>query len=529
MIAHQPNLETFITQHTLWQALTATPPPPSLPPHPIRRAVLDSRAVTIGSLFIAAPGTRTDGHNFIPQALARGAAAIICEQRALPSLAQSQPTTIVDCRTARPPAPPIPTPPPNAIPHPPAASHPPTSCIAYIVPDSNIALQAVAAYQRIHRTRADLQVVAITGSVGKTSTKELAASVLKQRYHTHHNRGNLNSQQGLPLALLGLHTDHQRTVLEMGMYHLGEIRHLCSLAQPHIGLVTNVGPSHLQRLGTIARIAQAKAELIEALPNASHGGIAILNHDDPHVRAMAARTDARLFYYGLTPQADLWADQIESLAMAGIRFRLHHRQQDGRIHSQPLKLPLLGTHNVQTALAAAAVGLVNHLTWQQIVAGLQCAPAQPRLIVTPAINGATIIDDTYNASPASTLAALNLLNDLRNGTGRRRIAILGDMRELGSFTAEGHKQVGLHAARLTDLLVTVGNLGRIIADQARRSGLPTRAIHATDDFETAVHILKQLTQPRDLLLVKGSRALGMDRIVAELHRPAASNQRPAHV
>ena len=244
---------------------------------------------------------------------------------------------------------------------------------------------------------------------------------------------------------------------------------------------------------------------------------------------MAARTDARLFYYGLTPQADLWADQIESLAMAGIRFRLHHRQQDGRIHSQPVKLPLLGTHNVQTALAAAAVGLVNRLTWPEIVAGLQHAPAQPRLIVTPAINGATIIDDTYNASPASTLAALNLLNDLRNGTGRRRIAILGDMRELGSFTAEGHKQVGLHAARLTDLLVTVGNLGRIIADQARRSGLPTHAIHATDDYETAVHILKQLTQPRDLLLVKGSRALGMDRIVAELHRPAASNQRPAHV
>ena len=524
----QPNLETFITQHTLWQALTGTPPPPSLPPRPIRRAVLDSRDVETGSLFIAAPGTRTDGHNFIPHALARGAAAIICEQRALACLAESQRTTIVDCRTARPSAPRIPTPPPNAIPHPLPASHTPTSCIAYIVPDSNIALQAVGAYQRIHRTRADLRVIGVTGSVGKTSTKELAASVLKQRYHTHHNRGNLNSEQGLPLALLGLHTDHQRTVLEMGMYDLGEIRHLCSLAQPHIGLVTNVGPTHLERLGTIARIAQAKAELVEALPSASHGGAAILNRDDPHVRAMAARTDARLFFYGLTAEAELWADEIESLGMAGIRFRLHHRQQDGRMHSQPVKLPLLGRHAVQSALGAAAVGLVNRLTWQEIVAGLQRAPAQLRLVVTPAINGATVIDDTYNASPASTLAALNLLNDLRNGTGGRRIAILGDMRELGSFTAEGHKQVGLHAARLTDLLVTVGNLGRIIADEARRSGLPTRAIHATDDFETAVHILKELTQPRDLLLVKGSRAVGMDRIVAELQRSAASNQRPAN-
>ena len=521
----QPNLETFITQHTLWQALTGTPPPPSLPPRPIRRAVLDSRDVETGSLFIAVCGSRTDGHNFIPQALARGAAAIICEQRALPSLAASQPTTIVDCRTARPPAPPIPL----ADHRPPTTDHWPLSCcIAYIVPDSNIALQAVGAYQRIHRTRADLRVIGVTGSVGKTSTKELAASVLKQRYHTHHNSGNLNSEQGLPLALLGLHTDHQRTVLEMGMYDLGEIRHLCSLAQPHIGLVTNVGPTHLERLGTIARIAQAKAELVEALPSASQGGAAILNRDDPHVRAMAARTDARLFFYGLTAEAELWADEIESLGMEGIRFRFHHRQEDGRMHSQPVKLPLLGRHAVQTALGAAAVGLVNRLTWQEIVAGLQRAPAQLRLVVTPAINGATVIDDTYNASPASTLAALNLLNDLRNGSGGRRIAILGDMRELGSFTAEGHKQVGLHAARVTDLLVTVGNLGRIIADEARRSGLPTRAIHVTDDFETAVHILKELTQPRDLLLVKGSRAVGMDRIVAELQRSAASNQRPAN-
>ena len=517
-MADRPNVETFITQHTLWHALTGTPPPQTLAPRPIRRAVLDSRDAETGSLFIAFSGRHTDGHRFIPQAIAGGADAVICEERGVERLAETN-ALIIDCRQNRW---------SEGSGQRPVNSTSRCRCIAYIVPDSNIALQAAGLFQRLHRTRPDLRVTGVTGSVGKTSAKELTASVLRQRYCTHHNTGNLNSEQGLPLALLGLHTDHERTVLEMGMYDLGEIRFLCSLARPHIGVVTNVGPTHLERLGTIDRIAEAKAELIEALPSASRGGVAILNRDDARVRAMGTRTDARLFCYGLTPEADLWADEIESLGMEGIRFRFHHRQQDDRVHRERVKLPLLGRHSVQTALGAAAVGIVSGLTWKEIVTGLQRAPGQLRLVVTPGINGATVIDDTYNASPASTLAALNLLNDLSKdaaAAGRpnpaaapkgRRIAILGDMRELGSFTTAGHKQVGIHAATVTDLLVTVGDLGRIIADEAQRAGLPTHAIHATDDFETAVHILKRLTQPQDLLLVKGSRAVGMDRIVAEL-------------
>ena len=560
-MADRPNVETFITQHTLWQALTGTPPPETLTPRPISCAVLDSRDVEAGSLFIAFSGARTDGHRFIGQALAGGAEAVICEERGLEQLRETD-ALLVDCRggrgegeekkeereqpnRAR----------PWRILH--SSQFEPGRAIAYIVPDANTALQAAGIFQRLHRTRPDLRVVGVTGSVGKTSTKELTASVLAQRYRTHHNTGNLNSEQGLPLALLGLHTGHERTVLEMGMYDLGEIRLLCSLARPNIGVVTNVGPTHLERLGTIDRIAKAKAELVEALPNAQNGGVAILNRDDARVRAMAAVTDARPFFYGLTAEADLWADEIESLGMEGIRFRIHHRRESGSIHSQRLRVPLLGRHSVYTALGAAAVGIVNDLTWQEIATGLQRAQSQLRLVVMPGINGSTVIDDTYNASPISTLAALNLLNDLftrrqageecspaakcpETGSGAakrtpqsvngqslkhcggRRIAILGDMRELGTFTTEGHKQVGAHAAGLTDLLVTVGGLGRIIADEARRAGLSSQAVYATDDFETAVQILNGLAQPQDLLLVKGSRAVGMDRIVAEISREPAT-------
>ena len=555
-MADRPNVETFITHHTLWHALTGSLPPQTLAPRPVSTAVLDSRDAVAGSLFIAFSGARTDGHKFIRQALSGGAAAIICEERGLEQLRETS-AVLVDCRRkhdegqqrtkevhlrrARP---------PHMLQ---TAQFEPGRAIAYIVSDANAALQAVGAFQRLHRAHPDLQVIGVTGSVGKTSTKELAASVLAQRYRTHRSAGNLNSEQGLPMALLGLRTDHERTVLEMGMYDLGEIRLLCRLARPRIGVVTNVGPTHLERLGTIERIARAKAELVEALPSAQNGGIAILNQDDPRVRAMAAATDARPFRYGLSADADLWADEIESLGMEGIRFRIHHRQINENIHTQRLTVPVLGRHSVYTALAAAAVGIVSDLSWQEIDAGLQRAPSQLRLVVTPGINGSTVIDDTYNASPVSTVAALNLLDDLftrrqaggagstaastgasrpRNGQhpqqhdAGRRIAILGDMRELGAFTAEGHKQVGAHAAGVADLLITVGALGRLIADEAQSAGLPSQAVYATDDFETALAVLKELAQPQDLLLVKGSRAVGMDRLVTEISREPAKDAAP---
>ena len=199
------------------------------------------------------------------------------------------------------------------------------------------------------------------------------------------------------------------------------------------------------------RIAQAKAELIEALPG---DGTAILNYDEPLVRDMAQRTQARVFYYGLSPRADLWATNIRGMGLEGIRFRLHYKGET--LH---LRVPLLGRHSVHTALRAAAVGLVEGESWQEIVEGLQGGTPQLRLVAVDALNGSTLLDDTYNASPQSTLAALNLLDELKG----RKIAVLGDMLELGNYERDGHRKVGLRVIDSADVLITVGELARIIA------------------------------------------------------------------
>jgi UDP-N-acetylmuramoyl-tripeptide--D-alanyl-D-alanine ligase len=470
-------------------------------------ATLDSREVSDGVLFIAVVGQQSDGHQYIASALANGASAIICEERGLAELSQTS-VLVVRCTTAGRAIPDLDT----HSPDPSLAQRP----IVYVVDESVEALQKVGAFQRLHRTRPDLRVIGITGSVGKTSTKELAASVLNQRFQTHRNVGNLNSEQGLPLTLLGLNLAHERAVLEMGMYSLGEIRLLCNLARPHIGVITNVSPVHLERLGTLDRIAKAKAELVEALPSAEEGGVAILNWDDDRVRAMADLTKARIFTYGLTPTAELWADEIESWGLEGIRFRFHHQPPGGKQTSLYVKVPLLGRHSVHTALRAVAVGIVEGLTWQEIATGLQRTTGQLRLFVVPGINSSTVIDDTYNASPASTLAALNLLADLQNGMHGRRIAVLGDMRELGSYTQEGHKAVGIRAAAVTEVLVTVGELGHIIGEEALAAGFDPANLHMLSTAEEVIARLHELIEPKDLILIKGSRAVGMDRIVTNI-------------
>ncbi|GIV79552.1 MAG: UDP-N-acetylmuramoyl-tripeptide--D-alanyl-D-alanine ligase [Litorilinea sp.] len=499
-----PVTATRITLHTLWQALTGDLPPLALAPVPIPRASLDSRAVEPGDLFIALQGQKTDGHAYIQDALAAGARAIICQPHGQ-AQAEAQGARVVDCTR------------PGAFADAAAAADLGRAPLAFVVTDSVVALQKVGGFQRMHRCHGDLRVIGITGSVGKTTTKELTAAVLRQRYNTFHTPGNLNSEQGLPLALLNLGPQHERAVVEMGMYALGEIHTLCTLARPLIGVITNVGPTHLSRLGTMERIAQAKSELVQALPSAEEGGVAILNWDDERVRAMADLTRARIFRYGLTPEADLWADEIESAGLEGIRFRFHYRPPDSqRPESLHVRVPLLGRHSVHTALRAAAVGLVEGLSWEEIVAGMQSLSGQLRLVVVPGINGCTVIDDTYNASPASTVAALNLLADLQPSGSGRRMAVLGDMLELGQYTEEGHKLVGRRAAAVVDVLVTVGELGKAIGAEAREVGFPEDRLHITGDAQEAIELLRQLVQADDLVLVKGSRAVGMDTIVAEM-------------
>lgn len=498
-------VSTKITQHTIWQALTGELPPLALAPWPIQRAVLDSRDARPGDLFVALVGENTDGHNYLESVLTSGASAIVCEERGR-EIAKANGAAIIDCRAGRWEHRPV-------VPAEAALGVP----LVYIVDDAVAGLQRIGGFQRIHRCRPDLRVIGITGSVGKTTTKEVTAAVLRHRFNTYHSPGNLNSDQGLPLSLLGLGVEYECAVLEMGMTYLGEIEQICTLARPQVGVVTNVAPVHMSRLGTIERIQQAKAELIKALPDADAGGTAILNWDDELVREMAEWTSAKIFRYGLTPEAELWADQIESAGMDGIHFWFHYRAQAGSpVESLHVRVPLLGRHSVHTALRAAAVGLVQGLSWAEIVAGLQDLPGQLRLVVIPGINDCTIIDDTYNASPTSTIAALNLLADLTPDSGGRRVAVLGDMLELGDMTDDGHKMVGRRAAGVVDLLVTVGELGRGIADEAKLIGFGQDKMRVMTNADDAINLLHEQLRQDDMVLVKGSRAIGMERIVAAL-------------
>lgn len=510
----RPVIQTQITQHTIWQAVTGETPPMALTARTIANAVLDNRDAGPGDLFMALPGQQADGHDYIGPALGNGVQAVICEARGRAAAAAHGALT-VDCTVAG--APVI-----EEAGEEDVAQQLEHGAIAYIVPNSQAALQKLGAFQRLHRCSPELRVIGITGSVGKSSTKELAAAVLRQRFDTLHSPGSLNNEQGLPFTLLGLGWKHERAVLEMGTYGIGEIREFCTWARPHVGVITNIGPVHLERMGTMERIAQAKAELFQALPSGEDGGVAILNWDDERVRPMAALTDAHIFRYGLTPDADLWADDIQSVGLNGIRFQFHYRAPEywgtGRtgVESLHVRVPLLGRHSVHTALRAAAVGLVEGLSWEEIVDGMQSSHNQLRLVVVPGINDSTVIDDTYNASPASTVAALNLLADLSPADGGRRVAVLGDMLELGSFTEEGHKLVGRRAADVVDVLITVGDLGRRIGEEALNIGFAAKQLHILRNHQETVQLLKELITPGDLILVKGSRAVGMDAIAAEI-------------
>jgi len=351
-----------------------------------------------------------------------------------------------------------------------------------------------------------LRVIGITGSVGKSTTKEIVAEVLSTRYRTLKSPGNLNNEIGLPLTMLRLSPGHQRAVMEMGFYVPGEIAFLCDIAKPQVGVVTNIGTVHAERAGSQEAIALGKSELVQALPPAPEG-VAILNFDDPWVQKMEERTKARVFFYGLSREADLWADQVIGLGLEGIRFRMHY--QGETLH---VKIPLIGRHSVHTALRAAAVGLVEGMNWQEILEGLNQGHTQLRLAAVRSTTGALLLDDTYNASPESMLAALNLLDEL----GGRKVAVLGDMLELGPYERGGHEMVGLRAAQVADVLITLGERAHIIANAARRSGKKKIEINEFNEFDPLMEWLKTHLTKDDVVLIKGSHGLRMDRITNQL-------------
>ncbi len=427
-------------------------------------AGVDSRTIAPGALFVALAGERVDGHRFVADAIEAGAAVALVSAPVAP---------------------------------------PPGTDVALVrVPDTLHAFQELAAWWR---SRSAVRIVGVTGSTGKTLAKETIADVLLRGHRVLRNEGNLNSETGLPMTLLRLEPEDELAVLEMSMYTVGEIARLAEIARPEVGVVLAVHPTHLQRTGSIERIALAKSELPRALPA---DGLAVLNADDPRVAAMREVTPARVRTFGVAAPADVTATDIVSHGVHGTEFVLRSPWGERRVRSGTP-----GRHLVPHALAAAIVAEHFALPLDEVAAALAAGShAEHRMAVGETGSGATLIDDTYNASPVSVRAALAFLAEtpVRGG---RRLAVLGDMLELGHDEERLHREIGAQAASAVDALVAVGPRGRWMADAARAAGLAT-VLTADDADEAAVLVERDLAPgPADVLLVKGSRGVELDRLV----------------
>jgi UDP-N-acetylmuramoyl-tripeptide--D-alanyl-D-alanine ligase len=432
---------------------------------PFRACSIDSRSLQEGELFVPLPGTRADGHDFVAAALAGEAAGSL--------VSDARP---VDPAWARPRKPVI------------------------QVRDPLRALQALG---RHCRARSGIPVTAVTGSNGKTTTKEMIAAVLGTRYRVHKNRGNLNNHIGVPLTLTRLTPEHQMLVLEMGMSASGEIRELALLASPNVGVLTNAAAAHLASLGTVEEVARAKSELAESLPR---DGLLVLNADDERLWSMNRNRPVAKKSYALENRdADLVPTRIALTAQGGAAFAL----PDGT----EVRLTLLGRHNVRNALAAILVGDHFDVPRAQAAAGLaSLRPERHRLELLDS-GGIFVLDDVYNANPASMREALLLLAQIET-RGERR-AVLGDMLELGPDSDRFHEEVGREVPPSARLYVA-GTFAEAVERGARAAGLdPGRIRRFGSVSEMAAAVAKD-TGPGDLVLVKGSRGMRLEQVVERL-------------
>lgn len=421
----------------------------------------DTRSIKPGELFIALNGENFNGHHFVTAAANAGAgAAVVMAEGDYPS----------DLTLVR-------------------------------VADTTAALGDIA---RFHRKRFPIPLIGITGSNGKTTTKDFIAAVLAQEKTIVKTEGNFNNEIGLPLTLLKIGADTEIAVVEMGMRGLGQIARLAQIAFPDIGIITNVGLSHLEILGSQENIARAKAELIEALPQ---GGLAITNGDDPLVRKMKAGAGVKTVYYGIeAADLDCRADEIRP-TNEGMEFTVSTKR--GEIS---LRLPLPGRHNIYNALAAVALAVELGITTQSIRNGLAQPNLTGRRLKITKHQGFSIIDDTYNASPTSVMAALQVLS--QSGPGRK-IAVLADMLELGPDAATLHYQLGRYAGEHgVDQLFGFGELAREYVTAF--NGIYAERGEYFSDKAQLIARLREFVQPGDYVLVKGSRGMKMEEVVADL-------------
>lgn len=423
----------------------------------IRAGAADSRLVQPGDLFAAFRGESLDGNEFVGAALAAGAVAVVCER---------------------------------------APDELPANATVAVVDDTTAAMHALA---RAWREECGPRVIGITGTVGKTTTKELTAAALRTRLSTHWSTGNFNSREGLPLALMSLHRDHEVSVLEMGMDSPGEIELLCETARPDIGVVLNIGLTHVSKLGSIDAIAREKLSLPRWL---SAAGTAVLNADDPRVIAAAPELRARVISFGESPEATLRATSIADRGLAGTKIAVSYDGKAAEVCS-----PIPGRHTVPAALTAVAAGLALGFTLDEAAAAVASADVAGRLEVRTTTGGVVILDDRYNASPASVAGALRLLSTL----GGRRYALLGVMAELGEHEAAEHRRVGEVAAASCDGLFAVGEACRAMVEAARAAGLADAHWFASKDEAAAE--LAGLLHEGDHVLVKASRSQAFETVI----------------
>lgn len=427
----------------------------------------DSRAPLRGGLFVALRGENFDGSAFAGQAVRAGAAGVLA-----PADAVEKVRTEVG------------------------------SAALLAAADTTRALGLLAGAWR--RQLANLRVVCITGSTGKTSTKELIAEVLAAAGPSLKTEGNLNNEVGVPLTLLRLGEEHRYAAIECGMNHLGEIARLASYADPDVGVVTNVGPVHLEGCGSIEGVAHAKGELFHALRDT---GVAVANADDARVMAQAKLSRRRLLSFGAAYNADVRVHEAHH-GGAGLQVTLEFAGA-----KRDVELKLIGLHNAGNAAAAAAAGLALGIEPDAILRGLANATTPGRRMRPVRLqNGALLIDDCYNANPSSTKAALLTLTQLVQGKGRA-IAVLGDMLELGHTELDLHRDVGRFAATAGPaFLVCFGKRARSLGEGAVEAGLARESVEFTEDPAEAVHLVAPRLRPDDVVLVKGSRGMKMERI-----------------
>ncbi|PLX93799.1 MAG: UDP-N-acetylmuramoyl-tripeptide--D-alanyl-D-alanine ligase [Desulfuromonas sp.] len=437
----------------------------------IKGVSIDSRTVQSGELFVPLAGTRVDGHAYVSAAFERGASACLSERSAL-ELGVNSP--VIE------------------------------------VADTFVALGDLA---NLWRQAFDGPVVAITGSAGKTTTREMLAAILARRGEGVQTQGNYNNLIGLPLTVCRLQPQHQWAVLEMGMNSRGEISRLSEIAAPTVGLITNIGAAHLQGLQSIEGVARAKGELFGALAS---GTTAVINLDDPRVAQLPVANGVNQITCGLHPKAQIRGEGVE-MTSQGVALTLI--LPDG---NYPLQLQVQGRHNAANALLATAAAWSIGVDGETIVAGLgdfRPFPGRMELVKLP--GGITLIEDSYNANPLSVRAALQALREMppRNG---KRIAVLGDMFELGVEAKNLHRDIGVVAASCCDLLIVMGVLGEEIAVGARLAGMPTEKIVTLAEPEAVAAQLQQELAQEDRVLVKGSRGMRMERVGAQLRTLLAS-------